>query len=75
MGAENIQKEMEAFEASIRNLSDGVSRASNLWKDAKYGELSAAVGRVASQSRDVMLSAERSLKWISKFNEIAAERY
>lgn len=75
MGTENIRKEMQIFQSSIKNLSAGISRASSLWKDAKFSELSAAIGEVANNSKNVMVAGDRCCSSVDKFNKIAAEKY
>ena len=75
MGSENIKKEMQIFQFSVKRLSVGISRASSLWKDAKFSELSTSVGEIAIQSRDVLVAGERCCSAIDKFDKIAAEKY
>ena len=75
MGTENIRKEMQIFQSSIKNLSAGIGRASSLWKDEKYSELSSSIGEVANNSKSVMLLGDRCCSSIEKFNRIASEKY
>lgn len=75
MGTENIKKEMQIFQASIKNLSAGISRVSSLWKDEKFSELSASIGEVANNSKNVMVAGERCCSTVDRFNKIAAEKY
>lgn len=75
MRAEKINREMQLFQASVKRLSSGVSKASSLWKDEKFSELSSSVSEIANQSKDVMVAADRCSASISKFDKIAAENY
>lgn len=75
MGTENIRKEMKVFQSSIKNLSAGISRASSLWKDEKFSELSTSIGEVANNSKNVMVAGDRCCSTIDKFNKIATEKY
>lgn len=75
MGIENIRKEMQIFQSSIKNLSAGISRASSLWKDEKYSELSASIGEVANNSKNVMVAGDRCCSSVDKFIKVAAEKY
>ena len=75
MGTEKIRKEMQIFQSSIKNLSAGISRASSLWKDEKFSELSASVGDVANNSKNIMVIGEKCCSSIDKFDKIAAEKY
>ena len=75
MGSENIKKEMQVFQSSVKQLSAGIGRASSLWMDAKFSELSASVGEIASQSKDVIVTGDRCCSSIDKFDKIAAEKY
>lgn len=75
MSTETIRKEMQIFQASIKKLGAGVSKASSLWKDEKYAELSASVGDVANSSKAVMITGDRCCSSVDRFNKIAAEKY
>lgn len=75
MGTEDIRKEMQIFQSSIKNLSAGISRAASLWKDEKYYELSASIGEVANNSKNVMVTGDRCCSSIDKFTKIAEEKY
>ena len=75
MGTESIRKEMKIFQSSIKNLSAGISRASSLWKDEKFSELSASIGEVANNSKNIMVAGDRCCSSIEKFDKIAAEKY
>ncbi len=75
MGTESIRKEMQIFQSSIKNLSAGIGRASSLWKDEKFSELSASIGEVANNSKNVMVASDRCCSSVDKFNKIAAEKY
>lgn len=75
MATENIKREMQIFQSSIKNLSTGINRASSLWKDEKFSELSASIGEVANNSKNVMVAGDRCCSSVDKFNKIAAEKY
>lgn len=75
MGNEKIRKEMQIFQASIKRLSVEVGKASDLWKDEKFSELSSSVSEVANQSKNVMITADRCCVSIDKFKKIATEKY
>ena len=75
MGAQNISKEMRDFQAAVQRLSGGVSQAASLWRDPQFSQLSASVGEIATQSRDVLVSGERCCSAITKFDKIASEDY
>ncbi len=75
MGNENIRKEIQIFQSSIKNLSAGINRASSLWKDEKFSELSAFIGEVANNSKNVIVAGDRCCSSVDKFNKIAAEKY
>ena len=75
MPSGEIKKDLQLFQASIKQLSSSISSASSLWSDKKFAELSTAVSEVASQSRDVMVSGDRCCSSIDRFDKVAAERY
>ena len=75
MGTESIRNEMKIFQSSIKNLSAGISRAASLWKDEKFSELSASIGEVANNSKNIMVAGDRCCSSIEKFDKIAAKKY
>lgn len=75
MSSENIKKEMQIFQASVKKLSAGVGAASSLWKDKKFSELSSSVAEIANQSKDVIVTGDRCCSSIDKFEKIASEKY
>lgn len=75
MGAEIIKKELEQFQSSLKKLSLGISSASSLWKDNKYSELSSAVSKVASHSKDFVMSGNACCKSLEKFKKVSEEKY
>lgn len=72
---ENIEKELQAFQAAIKNLSSDISSASCLWSDEKFSQLSASIGAIANQSKDVLVTGERCCVSIAKLNKIMEEKY
>jgi len=75
MGSELIRQDVRDFEAAVKNLSAGIASASALWKDAKYRELSASVGQIARQSRDLITAGDDCCSAIDHFLIIANEKY
>ena len=75
MGSVEIKKEMQSFQSAVKTLSDGISKASSLWNDTKFIELSSSVGKIATQSKELMVSGERCCSSIDRFDKIAAEKY
>lgn len=75
MGSVDMRKEMQDFQTSIKNLSIAVGQASSLWKDEKYSELSATIGKLANDSKDVIVTGERCCLSIDKFLKVAEEKY
>lgn len=75
MGSMEIRKDLQEFQAAVKKLGDGIGRASSLWSDAKYSELSSSVSGVAAQSKNLMVAGDRCCSSIDKFDKIAAEKY
>lgn len=75
MSSVEIKKEIQSFQSAVKTLSDGISKASSLWKDTNFTELSSSVGRIATQSKELMVSGDRSCSSIDRFDKIAAEKY
>lgn len=75
MGSIKVRKEMEQFQAAIKKLSDGVGKASLLWKDEKFSELNSSVQNLALQSKEYMVYGDRCSSSIDRFDKIASENY
>ena len=75
MGTYDIKKDLQVFQAAVKELSDGIGRASFLWNDDKFFKLSSSVRHVATQSKELMMSGDRCCSSIDRFNKIAAEKY
>ena len=75
MNSEIIKKDVTLFETSVKKLSSGIKKASVLWSDAKFAELSETVSNIAIQSRDVITSGEKCSNSLDKFERIASEEY
>ncbi len=75
MGVESIEKELERFQSSLKKLSSEINNASSLWNDCKYAELSAAVSRIAHESKAFVISGNVCCKSLGKFKKIAEEKY
>ena len=75
MGSTKVRKEMAQFQAAIKKLSEGVGKASSLWKDEKFSELNSSVQNLALQSKEYMVYGDRCCSAIDKFDKIASENY
>ena len=71
----NIKRDLDTFHASVKRLGYGVGKASVLWKDEKYTELSDSIRSIASMSKDVIITGNRCHDSISRFDSIANEKY
>lgn len=75
MTSELIKRDIEDFQRAVKKLSAGIGKASSLWKDAKFSELSSSVGEIAYMSKDIIVTGEQCCHSIEKLNKIAAEEY
>lgn len=75
MTSENIKKEIEIFQSAVKKLSNSIGRASSLWKDDKFSELSSSVREIASQSKEIIVMGDRCCSSIAKFEKITSEKY
>ena len=75
MASSDLRRELLEFQAAVQKLSDGVGRASSIWRDEKYAELSGSVAQVAAQARDFMMLGDQLCNEIDRFDRIAAEKY
>lgn len=70
-----IKKDMEMFQRSVRKLSTEIGRASSIWTDSKFSELSASVSTIANMSKDVIVASERCCSSADRFEKIGNEKY
>jgi len=70
-----IRQDVNAFQAAVKKLSGKVGSAGSLWSDAKFSELSSAVGVIANMSKDIMVAGDDCCASIDKFAKISAEEY
>lgn len=75
MGSEWIRRDTKDFEQSVVRLGDTISKASTLWCDKKYAELSNAVRNIAVDSKQLIEAGDKCCSQIDKFMSIAAEKY
>ncbi len=75
MGSERIKNDLREFEQSVRALSDGIGKASDVWNDRKYTELSNSIREVANDSMKFIQIGDRCCSQVDKFMAIAAEKY
>lgn len=75
MNSNVIKHDSEDFQAAVRALSAEIARASALWSDKKYQELSLAVRGIAIMSKDVVKAGEAACSSIDRFEQISSEEY
>lgn len=71
----DLRKDMNDFQSAVKKLSADIGKASDLWKDEKFSELSHSISQIAAQSKDVLISGNKCCSQIEKFQKIASERY
>lgn len=62
-----IQKDIEQFDAAVRELGKAVGEISFLWKDEKFFEFSKSAQRMVSLSKEVIVKGNRYSKRIDEF--------
>ncbi len=70
----SITKEVQRFQSSVKKLSTDIKEAGVNWNDDKHQTLSKMVSKVASNAKDVMISADRLSSDFKKFESIAAQK-
>ncbi len=75
MRSTEIKKDLQEFQTAVKRLSEKIGQAASLWGDSKFSELNSSVGRVATQSKEVMVSGDRCCSAIDRFEKIATEKY
>lgn len=75
MGNCDLRKELNDFQLAVKKLSVGIGKATPLWRDEKFSELSHSISQIAAQSKDVLISGDKCCSQIEKFQKIASEQY
>ena len=65
--------ETTAFEMAVNRLGNSVRKASVLWQDENYRQLSESVASLGNSSRMVVESGSRSRKAVEAFEKINSE--
>jgi len=73
MSTAGIRREIEAFQQSVKTLSDGIKQSGATWNDENYKTLSALIRNIASSSKQVIVSGDRACEVLDKFEQIAKE--
>ena len=66
----SLEMDMYNFRNAVKELSDGVNSAQIQWSDNKYSELKINIGRIAADSREVIMASERLMDAIASFERI-----
>ena len=75
MNSYEIKKQVYDFQKIVQKLGTEINSAGALWNDSKFQELSASIGEIASDSRDVIMSGENCSALLMRFEQIASEKY
>lgn len=75
MNTSNIKKDMDMFQRAVKKLSTEVGKASAIWGDSKFSELSSSVSTIANMSKNVIVAGNNSCHSIEKFIKISDEKY
>lgn len=70
-----IRTDLECFQIIIKKLGSEVGKASALWEDEKYSELSAAIRVIADMSKNMIVAGDRCCASVDKFAQISEEQY
>jgi len=73
MSTASLRREIESFQQSVKGLSSGIKQSGTEWNDGKYKELSELIRSVASSSKQVIISGERTCDVLDRFEQIAVE--
>lgn len=69
----SITNEVQRFQSSVKKLSTDIKEAGVNWSDEKHQALSKMVSQIASNSKGVMVAADRLSSEFKKFESIAAQ--
>lgn len=71
----NVKKDMDIFQKAVKKLSNEIGKASTIWGDSKFSELSSCVSTIANMSKNVIVTGNNSCHSIDKFIKISEEKY
>lgn len=69
--ANSITNEAQRFQASVKKLSKNIKEAGVNWSDDKYQDLSNLVAQIASNSKCIMVAADRFTSSVEKFESLS----
>lgn len=69
----SITNEVQHFQSSVKKLSTDIKEAEVNWSDEKYQALSKMVSQIASNSKGVMIAADRLSSDVKKFESVVAK--
>lgn len=75
MHSNQIRTDLDRFQTMVKKLGSDVGRASVLWEDEKYAELSAAIRVIADMSKNLIVAGDRCCASVDKFAQISEEQY
>lgn len=75
MDSNLIRRDISEFQSAVQKLSGEIGKASTLWSDSKYGELSSAVSVLANYSKEVIVLGDKCCASIEKYKKISEEHY
>ncbi len=75
MNSRILRQDIEEFQAVVKKLSGEIGKAASIWNDSKYSELFSAVSNIASISKEIIVTGEKSCTSIEKFAKLAEEQY
>ena len=70
-----MRKNIETFQNCVRELSEGLSGVSGIWKDEKYHQISEVFSEVANNSKSVIENGSKCCFAFDSFMIIANEKY
>ena len=70
-----IRQDIDGFQVAVKRLSGEIGKASAIWNDPKFSELSSTVRLIADISKSVIITGEKSCVSIDKFVKLSEEEY
>lgn len=69
----SITNEVRKFQGSVKKLSSSIKEAGVNWNDEKYRVLSKMVSQIASTSKSVIITADRLVSDVKRFDAVASQ--
>lgn len=70
----SIKNEVQHFQAAVKRLGSDIKESGLNWSDEKYKTLSKKISKIATNTKEVIISADNLYNDFKKFESIASQK-